>query len=122
MHASAYMCIHAGLEVSVDATDPTDVAAVLRDLGELMPRAVVRSWCFGEFKLTGPWWYRVSNLETRGPVIGLWLVGELCARGWEVFQVSQGDPTSYHLRHIARSDPGDVPPEIRATRCVRISA
>ena len=106
MHASAYTCIRAGVDVSVDTTDPNDVAAVLRELGELMPRAIVRSWCFGEFKLTGPWWYRVSNLETRGPLIGPWLVGELCGRGWEVFQVNQGDPTSYHLRHIARSEPG----------------
>jgi len=106
MHASAYLCIHAGLDLSVDTTDPTDVAVLLQELGELMPKAVSRSWCFGEFKLTGPWWYRVSNLETRGPLIGLWLVGELCARGWEVFQVNQGDPTSYHLRHIARSEPG----------------
>ena len=98
MHASAYVCIHAGQDLSVDATDSTDVAVVLQALGEFMPRATIKSWCLGEFKRTGPWWYRVTNLETRGPVIGLWLVGQLCARGWEVFQVNQGDPTSYHLR------------------------
>lgn len=105
MHASAYMCIHAGLDLSVDTTDPADVAGVLQELGELMPRAIIKSWCIGEFKLTGPWWYRVSNLETRGPLIGLWMVGQLCARGWEVFQVNQGDPTNYHLRRIAGHAP-----------------
>lgn len=101
MHSSAYMCIRASLDLSVETTDSSDVAVVLQELGELMPRAVIRSWCIGEFKLVGPWWYRVSNLETRGPVIGLWLVGQLCARGWEVFQVNQGEPISYHLRRIA---------------------
>ena len=41
MHASAYLCIHAGLDLSVDTTDPTDVAVVLQELGELMPKAII---------------------------------------------------------------------------------
>jgi hypothetical protein len=101
VHASAYMCIHAGPEISVSTTDPTEIAEVLQQLGELMPRAMIKSWWLGEFKLSGPWWYSVSNVGTHGPVIALWLVGQLCGRGWEVFQVNQGDPTSYHLRRTA---------------------
>ena len=101
MHASAYLCIHAGSELAVETTDPTELAGVLQELGELMPKATIKSWWLGELKQSGPWWYRVSNVETRGPVIGLWLVGQLCARGWEVFQVHQGEPTTYHLRRTA---------------------
>ena len=101
MHASAYLCIHAGLDVSIETTDSTEVAGILQELGELLPRALIKSWWLGEFKLSGPWWYRLSNLEPHGSVIGLWLVGRLCGRGWEVFQVNQGAVTTYHLRRTA---------------------
>ena len=101
MQASAYLCIHAGSDISVETTDPAEVAVVLQELGELVPRAIITTWWLGEFKLSGPLWYRVSNLESHGPVIGLWLVGQLCSRGWEVFQVHQGNFTTYHLRRIA---------------------
>ena len=100
MHTSAYMCIHAGSDLSVETTDPAEVAVVLQELGELVPRAMIKSWWLGEFNLSGPWWYRVTDLESHGPVIALWLVGQLCGRGWEVFQVNQA-PTTYHLRRIA---------------------
>lgn len=103
MAASAYLCIHAGSDISVEATDSTEVAMVLQELGALMPRAIINSWWLGEFKQSGPWWYRVSNLESHGPVIGLWLVGQLSGKGWEVFQVNQGNLTTYHLRRIASS-------------------
>jgi hypothetical protein len=65
-----------------------------------MPAAVIASRWFGEFKLAGPCWYRVSNLDSNGPRIGLWVVSQLCARGWEVFQVDPGFPSTYHLRRI----------------------
>lgn len=101
MHASGYIGIHAGLDVSVETTDAADVAVIIQELGDLMPRAIVKSWWLGEFQLSGPSWYRVSGLESHGPRIGLWLVGRLCARGWEVFQVDQGNPTTYHMRRTA---------------------
>jgi hypothetical protein len=101
VQASAYLCIHAGSDISVETTDSTEVAVVLQELGGLVPRATINSWWLGEFKLSGPWWYRVSNLEPHGAVIGLWLVGQLCSKGWEVFQVNQGNLTTYHLRRIA---------------------
>ena len=97
MHASAYTSIHAGSEVSVSTTDPTAVAEALQQLGELMPRALIKSWWLGEFKLSGPGWYSGTSVGTHGPAIGLWLVGQLCSKGWEVFQVNQGDTTGYHL-------------------------
>lgn len=100
MKTSAYMCITVGADVSVETTDPTEVAEVLVELGELLPWALIKSWWLGELKMAGPWWYRVSNLESHGPVIGLWLVGRLCVRGWEVFQVHQGTAKVYHLRRI----------------------
>ena len=101
MPASAYLCIHAGSDLSVETTDPADVAVLLMELGEAMPSATLKSWWLGEYRLTGPWWYRVSNLDSHGRRVGLWLVGQLCARGWEVFQVDQGDLTTYHLRRTA---------------------
>jgi len=101
VHASAYLCIHAGPDISIETTDSTELAGVLQELGELLPRALIKSWWLGEFKLSGPWWYRLSNLEPHGSVIGLWLVGQLCRRGWEVFQVNQGNVTTYHLRPTA---------------------
>jgi hypothetical protein len=101
VQASAYLCIRAGADISVETTDATEVAVVLQELGELVPRATIKSWWVGEFKLSGPWWYRISDVEPHGPAIGLWLVGQLCSRGWEVFQVHQGNFTTYHLRRIA---------------------
>jgi hypothetical protein len=98
MHASAYLSIHTGAEISVETTDPNEVAGIIQEMGEHLPKALVKSWWLGEFKLSGPWWYRISNLDSHGPVIGLWLVGQLCRRGWEVFQVNQGTVTTYHLR------------------------
>ena len=101
MHASGYICIHAGADLTVDATDSADIAVILQELGELMPRAAIKTWWLGEFKQAGPWWYRISNLDVLGPRIGFWLVGQLGARGWEVFQVEQGNPATYHLRRTA---------------------
>ena len=100
MHASAYMCIHAGPEISVSTTDPTEIAEVLQQLGEhaeghdqeLVAWRIqaVRAVVVQRFKRGDSW-----------PRDGLWLVGQLCGRGWEVFQVNQGDPTGYHLRRTA---------------------
>jgi hypothetical protein len=100
MSASAYICVRAGAEVVIDATDPSDVALALQEMLDLAPKALIRNWWLGEFKASGPGWYRVANVEPHGPAIGLWLVGQLGARGWEVFQVDQGRPISYHLRRL----------------------
>jgi hypothetical protein len=104
MHASGYICIRAGADIAVDATDAADLANILQELGETSPRGVIKTWWLGEFQKTGPWWYRISNLDTHGPHIALWLVGQLCTRGWEVFQVDPGQPAVYHLRRTQRSD------------------
>ena len=98
MQATAYICIHAGADVAVEATESADLAEILQECGEVMPKALIKTSWLGEFKKTGPWWYRITNVDTHGPRIGLWLVRELCARGWEVFQVGHGTPTTYDLR------------------------
>ncbi len=101
MPTSGYICIHAAAEIAIDATDSADLAQILQELGETSPRGVIKTWWLGEFQKTGPWWYRISNLDTHGPHIALWVVGQLCVRGWEVFQVDRTPYTIYHLRRTA---------------------
>jgi hypothetical protein len=43
VHASAYLCIRAGADISVETTDATEVAVALQELGELVPRATIKS-------------------------------------------------------------------------------